>query len=70
MGALTRGKLRTRFFDCQADYATSKNYSFPWERSYVCIGIGQLIAPNNNPDGSDNPTGREKNRRVEVIIKT
>ncbi|MBD2183248.1 OmpA family protein [Planktothrix sp. FACHB-1355] len=35
-------------------------------------GFGKIkpIAPNNNPDGSDNPTGREKNRRVEVLIKT
>lgn len=34
------------------------------------LGKTKPIAPNNNPDGSDNPTGREKNRRVEVIIKT
>lgn len=27
------------------------------------------IAPNANPDGSDNPSGRSKNRRVEVIIE-
>lgn len=27
------------------------------------------IAPNKNPDGSDNPAGRAKNRRVEVIIE-
>jgi outer membrane protein OmpA-like peptidoglycan-associated protein len=27
------------------------------------------IAPNKNPDGSDNPSGRAKNRRVEVIIE-
>lgn len=34
------------------------------------IGKTQPIAPNNKPDGSDNPDGRQKNRRVEVIIKT
>lgn len=33
-------------------------------------GKNKPIAPNNNPDGSDNPIGREKNRRVELIIKT
>jgi outer membrane protein OmpA-like peptidoglycan-associated protein len=33
-------------------------------------GKNQPIAPNNKPDGSDNPEGRQKNRRVEVIIKT
>jgi len=27
------------------------------------------IAPNTKPDGSDNPEGRQKNRRVEIIIK-
>ncbi len=26
------------------------------------------IAPNSNPDGSDNPPGRARNRRVEVVI--
>lgn len=34
------------------------------------FGKAKPIAPNNNPDGSDNAIGREKNRRVEVIIKT
>lgn len=27
------------------------------------------VAPNTNPDGTDNPAGRAKNRRVEVIIQ-
>lgn len=27
------------------------------------------VAPNTTPDGADNPTGRAKNRRVEVIIE-
>ncbi len=27
------------------------------------------VAPNTNPDGSDNPRGRTKNRRVEVVIE-
>ncbi len=26
------------------------------------------VAPNTNPDGSDNPAGRARNRRVEVVI--
>ncbi|MGV0027642.1 OmpA family protein [Phormidesmis priestleyi] len=34
------------------------------------FGKNQPIAPNANPDGSDNPQGRQKNRRVEVIIRT
>jgi outer membrane protein OmpA-like peptidoglycan-associated protein len=35
------------------------------------IGYGETrpMAPNANSDGSDNPEGRQKNRRVEIIIK-
>ena len=33
-------------------------------------GKDRPVAPNANPDGSDNPAGRQKNRRVEVVIKT
>jgi outer membrane protein OmpA-like peptidoglycan-associated protein len=29
----------------------------------------QPVAPNQNPDGSDNPEGRQKNRRVEIIVR-
>jgi outer membrane protein OmpA-like peptidoglycan-associated protein len=32
-------------------------------------GESQPVAPNTNPDGSDNPEGRQKNRRVEIRIK-
>src|SRR5262245_7708889 len=32
------------------------------------LGESSPIAPNTKPDGSDNPEGRAKNRRVEVII--
>jgi len=33
-------------------------------------GFGERypVAPNTNPDGSDNPRGRARNRRVEVIV--
>jgi outer membrane protein OmpA-like peptidoglycan-associated protein len=31
-------------------------------------GEARPVAPNTNPDGSDNPEGRRRNRRVEVII--
>jgi outer membrane protein OmpA-like peptidoglycan-associated protein len=35
-------------------------------------GYGKMrpVAPNRNPDGSDNPAGRQKNRRVEIRIQT
>jgi len=31
-------------------------------------GAANPVAPNANPDGSDNPEGRAKNRRVEITI--
>ncbi len=33
------------------------------------LGKTQPIAPNSKPDGSDDPEGRQKNRRVEVLIQ-
>lgn len=35
------------------------------------IGYGETkpVAPNTNPDGTDNPEGRQKNRRVEIVIR-
>jgi outer membrane protein OmpA-like peptidoglycan-associated protein len=32
------------------------------------FGAQKPVAPNTNPDGSDNPDGRQKNRRVEITI--
>ena len=28
------------------------------------------VAPNTNPDGTDNPEGRQLNRRVEIVVLT
>lgn len=32
------------------------------------VGAKQPVAPNTKPDGSDDPAGRQKNRRVEIVI--
>jgi outer membrane protein OmpA-like peptidoglycan-associated protein len=34
-------------------------------------GLGETnpVAPNAHPDGSDNPEGRQKNRRVEIAVR-
>lgn len=32
------------------------------------LGETQPIAPNTKPDGSDDPEGRQKNRRVEIVV--
>ena len=33
------------------------------------LGENRPTAPNANPDGSDNEEGRQKNRRVEVVLR-
>jgi outer membrane protein OmpA-like peptidoglycan-associated protein len=33
-------------------------------------GETKPVAPNKNPNGSDNPAGRQQNRRVEITIRT
>lgn len=33
------------------------------------LGEGQPIAANTKPDGSDDPAGRQQNRRVEIVLK-
>jgi outer membrane protein OmpA-like peptidoglycan-associated protein len=40
-------------------------------RQITARGFGKRypVAPNTNPDGTDNPAGRAKNRRVEVVIE-
>jgi len=32
------------------------------------FGATKPVAPNTKPDGSDDPAGRQKNRRVEIVI--
>jgi len=38
--------------------------------TYRTVGFGEThpVAPNTNPDGSDNPEGRAQNRRVELTV--
>jgi len=33
------------------------------------FGATKPVAPNTKPDGSDDPEGRAKNRRVEIVVK-
>jgi len=32
------------------------------------FGMSRPVAPNTKPDGSDDPEGRQKNRRVEIVL--
>lgn len=38
--------------------------------TFTTVGYGATrpVAPNTNPDGSDNPDGRARNRRVELVV--
>jgi outer membrane protein OmpA-like peptidoglycan-associated protein len=42
----------------------------PEATKVVAYGERKPVAPNQKPDGSDDPEGRQKNRRVEVVIDT
>ena len=33
-------------------------------------GKARPVAPNTRPDGSDDPQGRQKNRRVEIVVRS
>lgn len=37
--------------------------------SSVGLGAEKPVAPNTKPDGSDDPEGRRRNRRVEIVIR-
>jgi outer membrane protein OmpA-like peptidoglycan-associated protein len=51
------------------DWLTAHRY-LPAATPIQGFGKQNPVAPNTNPDGSDNPAGRAKNRRVEVEIDT
>jgi outer membrane protein OmpA-like peptidoglycan-associated protein len=42
----------------------------PVQFTVAGFGASKPVAPNTNPDGSDNPKGRGKNRRVTIAIPT
>lgn len=47
-----------------------KKKSIP-EKMITTKGFGKTkpVAPNTNPDGSDNPEGRQQNRRVQITVE-
>lgn len=59
-------KLGKRRAEAVKAYFRKKGLKAPIETATK--GESQPIAPNTQPDGSDNPAGREKNRRVNVRI--
>jgi outer membrane protein OmpA-like peptidoglycan-associated protein len=60
-------QLSQRRAQAVVDYLISKGIA---AERLTAVGYGESrpIAPNRNPDGSDNPEGREKNRRTEAKV--
>ena len=51
------------------DYLTSHGIDASRMSGPTGYGEGRPIAPNTNPDGSDNPEGRARNRRTELNVQ-
>ena len=51
-----------------SDYLTSHGIASTRITDVIGYGEENPVAPNTNPDGTDNPEGRAKNRRVELHV--
>ncbi|MCR5888290.1 OmpA family protein [Hymenobacter sp. J193] len=51
-----------------ADWLTQHQAGAAGQFQVQGLGEANPVAPNTKPDGSDNPEGRQQNRRVEVVI--
>jgi photosystem I P700 chlorophyll a apoprotein A2 len=60
-------RLSLRRADAVADWLAANGIS---RAVMVTRGFGERapVAPNHKPDGSDDPEGRQKNRRVDVLL--
>jgi OOP family OmpA-OmpF porin len=56
----------------RADAVTAALRAAGVSTDLTSVGYGKTrsVASNTNPDGSDNPAGRQLNRRVEIYIPT
>ncbi len=61
--------IARRRADSVKSYLTGGPAIDPGRLSAVGLGEQDPVAPNENPDGSDNPEGREQNRRVEIVLE-
>ncbi len=62
-------KLSERRAKAVYDYLTSNGVDASRLVGPIGYGESRPIAPNTNPDGSDNPEGRAKNRRTELNVQ-
>ncbi|NLC60078.1 MAG: OmpA family protein, partial [Gammaproteobacteria bacterium] len=51
------------------DYLTSNGIDASRLQCPIGYGESRPIAPNTNPDGTDNPEGRARNRRTELNVQ-
>ena len=63
-------RLSKRRADAVKQWLATKGGVAPTVMEARGFGKTRPVAPNTKPDGSDNPEGRAKNRRVEVVIET
>jgi len=50
------------------DWFVKQGAVTPRDITTVGLGEGDPVAPNERPDGSDDPEGRQRNRRVEILV--
>ena len=61
-------RLSERRADSVRDWLRSKGGLSTFTFETKGFGATKPVAPNQKPDGSDDPDGRQKNRRVEIVI--
>ena len=61
-------KLSDRRANSVRDWFRTKGGLASFHFNTKGFGKTQPVAPNTKPDGSDDPEGRQKNRRVEIIL--
>jgi outer membrane protein OmpA-like peptidoglycan-associated protein len=62
-------KLSKRRAEAVKDWLVSKKGIAESIITTVGSGEAKSVASNTNPDGSDNPQGRQQNRRVEITVE-
>jgi outer membrane protein OmpA-like peptidoglycan-associated protein len=62
-------KLSERRANSVRDWFRTKGGLASFQFNTKGFGATQPVAPNHKPDGSDDPEGRQKNRRVSIVLQ-
>lgn len=62
-------KLSVKRAEAVRDWLASQDGLYGVRFTIVGLGSASPVAPNTNSDGSDNPFGRQRNRRVTILIE-